>query len=795
MYPTTYTAWDTVFWPWLTVGSVVRPSRMTPKSQKDELYDDNCGRYYLSTVLQPYRNFYLSEYANNRNLVLNGPSSWGTSEAVREFLGDTNNPTGRLAWRYTIMQPMHTRLVGSGSSISAAAKAQATTSNVYVRKEAALYESLLRSVAAAQGPEMAEAMAQFGVTPDQEKTEEMHENLWTDPYAKAMTNLLTAIGKRQKIEQKLAKLASNIALSGVGAMHVFPNGNYLEAEVCEPGDIGWDTSAIRPDFSDGEFCYIARLMSVQDIAEQFQPAREKIIALDRWANMQAAQHNSANIGWPQRRPRVFTVYFKDLDYVERGFIDMDGEPYYVTVNEPNPDDPNGKPQYTDKDLIDPPDNEFTRSWTKAELKAKKQMRGVATLRYISMIPWEYLPGAFNKDTDGTTASYTDRAKKVAEMRGGRDVLTHLSPTGDLILESGEYPLQEEDPDQNYGVSFPIKFASWMHLSGMVIAPLSCVRDIQGMMNATLSDMLMRMSRAEIPTTVFDHDALAAAGISAAQASRNMKDGKSFGIKGALVGGIQNAVGNVGTALDARFYQMFSILDQLYMMAQNATGIYDQNFGAPGGQDVLVRVKELQSRQSGVMLKPFFDAIQSVLEQVYQFDAQAGKRFFSARPWALEQMVGEEGLRMLVASKDFTDEQFRVEVVLTQDAEQRREAANQMVLQDLQMGLLDQVEAAQLRGRSLPEDVYDAERRFTKRMAEAAKMQAEQQQAAMEQQAVAQQQMAIDQEKQQIQADASSIALEQEKMQRKSAQPFMQAMSEHIKPNDQAELEELLRQQA
>lgn len=779
---TAYTAGDTIFWPWLTIGAVTRPLNTTPKKYKDEHYDDRCGRYYLGNILQQYRDYYIREYAANRQLVLNGPSSWGSTEAIRELLGSADNPTGRLALKYAIMQPMHTRLVGVGSGISAAAKAQATTSNVYVRKENAMYQTLLRTIAAQEGPELAGAMAPMGISPDEEKNLSMHENLWTDPYAKTMTDLVTAMGKRQKLEEKLAKIASNVALSGVAAVHVFPNGNYMEAEVCDPGEVGWDTSAIKQDFSDGEFCYHARLMSVQQIAEQFQPAKDKIEAIDRWSAQQSAQLNNAqNVGWPQRRPRVFTVYYRDMDFVEFGYVLKDGEPHYCAINRSEPGET--EIEYTDKDLIDPPDDEFVETWSNQERRMKKQVRQIQTLRYVTMIPWEYLPGAFNRVNGPDPEPFHTAKNRIITKIGGEEIIQSLAPTGDLILDSGEYPLQERDPDNVFGVSFPIKFSSWMNMSGMVIAPLSCIRDIQTVMNATLSDMMFRMSRAEVPTTVFDDAALNAAGVTSAEAARNLKDGKAFGIRGMLVGGVQNAVTNVGTALDPRFYQMFTILDQLYMMAQNSTGVYDQNFGAPAGQDALVRVKELQSRQSGIMLKPFVDAVGSVVQQVYQFDAQAGKYFFRSRPWALKQMVGDKGAEMLILSEDFTDEQFRVEVVLTADAEQRREMANQMALQDLQMGLLDPQEAASLRGRSMPEDIYEGERRFTRRMAEAARQQAEQQQQMMEQQAIAQQQQAIEMEEAELSKEATNAALKQEQMQRKSAQPFMQALSEHVKPQE------------
>jgi hypothetical protein len=298
---------------------------------------------------------------------------------------------------------------------------------------------------------------------------------------------------------------------------------------------------------------------------------------------------------------------------------------------------------------------------------------------------------------------------------------------------------------------------------------------------------MRMSRAEMPTTVFDTDALVAAGINADQAMRNLKQGRAFGIKSQLVGGLNQAIKTTETGLGSEFYQRFGIIDKLYEMAQNATGIYDQNFGAPGGEDQLVRVKEMQSRQSGVMLQPFFAALGDLFEQVQQFNAQAGKKFFAARKWALNQMVGDEGERIILASKEMDEEQFRVEIKLTVDAEQRKRDAETMILGQggyMDRGLLDAKAAAELLANSaLPEDVKEGAARFTKRMAEAQKQQA----AAMEQQqqmaAAAQAQAHLDEQENQLAQESVKVAQNQEQMERKSMQPIIQSVAEHLKPNE------------
>ncbi len=777
-------------WPWLFNTSATRPFRTIPWEQKGELYDNQCLRFYLSSVRQPQREFYLSEYAQNLSYVSNDVSSWGSAAQIREFIGDENMPTGRLPWRRAVMQPMHTRLVGAADNISVSAKAVSWTSNVAVRKETALYDRLLKTQAAAMGGPLAEAMAAQGVGMDEDAERDRFENLWTDPYERAMTNLVLAMGEHQKLARMQRKAASNLALSGVCAVHQFANGNNIEAELCEPHEVGWDTDAIRPDFSDGEYCYHMRPMDVAALAEQYQPSKDTLILLEQWANMpNTSAPANASWGWPMQKPLVVTCYFKDIRTIERGFVLKDGEPHYCTINIAGPD---GKVEYTDADLIDPPVNQWTSTWTNMEIKMRKQVKEVQRLRYCSVIPWEYMPASLTKYS-GVKGQKIEPFKSRSETLkldvNGQKILQTLSPTGDLILDNGEYELQEYDPDDKYHVALPIKFGSWMYLNGLPIAPLSCIRDIQGMMNAVLSDMMMRMSRAEMPTTVFDNDSLVAAGISSDQAVRNLKVGRAFGIKSMLVGGVNQAIKTTETGLGADFYQRFTIIDRLYQMAQDATGIYDQNFGAPGSEDMLVRVKEMQSRQSGIMLTPFYAALGDLFEQVNQGNAQAGKIFFSSRPWALNQMVGDEGERIILLSKGMTDEQFRVKIKLTTDTEQQQRDVETAIFQQggyLDRGLLDAREAAKLLASgALMDEMKEGAARFTKRMQEAEKMKAEQQQQAMQAQTMAAADAELSEREMELSKMGVDAGLKQQQIQAKAMTPVVSALSKNLEPMEKS----------
>lgn len=772
---------------------VNRPSRLTPRKVKDadDGYDNQCTRFWVSGVDNGRRSSYLNEYMANAGMTANltGAASWGSTEQIRELLGDANNPTGRLAWKYTIMQPMHTRIIGACSSMSISAQAKSWAANVAARKDAKMAQRVLLASAAELGGPLQEAMQNMhGVLPDAKAEEKQFRNTWTDPYEKTVTDFITALAKHQDFEGMKEQVASNIGLSGMGSVAFFDVGNNMESMVIDPADFIYDTSHTKRDMTDSSFMGWCPLMDVETLSEEYQPKADAIRAIERWTNMAATAVGGGSWGWPDRKPRVLKMFYKDIEPLHRGFVLVDGMPEYVTIcvdeveaREETAKD--GVKRYTKADLIEAPVNRWTATWTDEEHQAKMQSRWYQKLRYCDMIPWEYMPYGYTLGRRPGSAQWDDRRNQL--QRAGVDV---VSSFGDLVLAHGEYSLQERDPDDVFRVMFPIKGASWLNIGGNIIAPLSCVRDIQGVMNATLSDMMMRMSRAEMPTTVFDEDALAGANITQTEAAANMKIGKSFGLQTRGIGGVNQAVTTTGTGLGSEFYNRFAILDHLYMMGQNATGFYDQNFGAPGSQDQLVRVKELQDRQSGIMMKPLLSCNQSIFTQCHQFNSMAGRMFYAQRPWLLNRFVGDEGERILMASQDMMDEAFRVEVTVSASPEQRREQARMMIVQEggyADRKWLDEQTATQLLADgAMPEDVDRAAAQFTKRLAEAQEQMAAQQQEQAAMAAAGEQMNALNEQEQKLSEQQGKLALGNKKADQAAMKPLISAQAKWLEPQEE-----------
>ena len=763
------------YWSWVNVQTVVRPPRTTPNDKKDENYDAACARYYIGQQQESSVNLFRQCYATNVRYAMEGPGAWGEEEDIKVFLKDQGRSTSKVAFNNPLIGPILTRLRGAADNLSVSPSAQTATQYAITRKEEDLARALAMSQAARASSVVADAFAPMGISPNEEETIAFHENTYQDQLVIAINSIMKMISVKNGLDDFKMEVAKHLALSGLCAWHCSPQGNDLVWELCEPDEVGWDPAAIRPDFADGSYVFTCPLMDVSDIAEKFQPKENIIRELDAWSNLNPSGFNQP--GWPQIKPRVFTTYFRDIQYVERGYVIEDGEPTYVTINQPDRDSRDGKPKYTDKDLISPPENQWTAAWTDEEWNAKKQKRHVQVVRYCSCIPWEYLPGAI---TNGVSFNERVKGKNLDPKIAGM-----VSPTGDVVLASGLYPLQESNPDDTYNKGFPLKFTSWSYIAGNVVAPLTAAISPQRVMNQLTSDLMFRLRKAGHKSVAIDTDAMAGSTMSEEEILYALKEGDAVNIRGSLVGGLQNAVRDIDSSPGTSFYQAFQLIPGIKQVAESATGVYEQNYGAPGSANQLVGTLQLQLQQAGVMQQPYYKSIALLYKQVHQFNAQAGKQFFCRRPWILKQMVGDVGYFTLKLSEDLQNEQFRIEIELVPNtAEMRTLVDNQIIPMRMQMGLLDAQAAAELLGRAFPSDVDRACREYVKKAAMAQAQMAQQQQQAMMAQGLAAEKQAIDDQEMQLAQLEQKSSMEAAKLQQKMAQPSIQAEAEWLKPQEQ-----------
>ncbi len=760
------------YWNWIPITYVLPPSMTLSEADKDnEAYHGAWTRNFLAGQIRDQVNDFRAEYT--ANMAYATDSRWGESSDIKMFLGDGAAITSRIPFKQPLMSPMLTRMIGGVDNISITAKAEpATQWFAQTRKENKFMEVMNMSTLSASGPNMEGVYAPMGISPNPEETESMFDMTYQDHIARGANSIMSILAERNKLDKTKRIQAGYTALSGLSAFHNFINGSNIETEVCEPRELGVDPSCLRPDASDGQYIYVCPLMDVGAIAERWNPKAEVVAALDNWAR-QFPGGESFQAGWPQSRPRVITMYWKDMKRVDRGFVIKDGEPHFCTINENNPD--TGKPDYTDVDLITPPENRYTNAWSDSEKRNKKQSRVVAQIRYCTMIPWEYLPGSYTKSQQFGTGF-----RPPAAPPGTR--LKNLNITGDLILDYGVYPLQEADPDDEFSVKFPVKVSGWRYYGGNFVAPITAARDPQRWSNQITSDVAWRLRKAGGKAVMIAKEALVDSNMDEQDVKNAVKEGDTMVLSGAQLGGLQNSHGAVDASPDASTYQMMNLIPQAKAVAESAIGVYESNYGAPSGSGQLVGTMQLQLQQAGVMQQPFYACIADLYEQQNQFYAQAGKQFYSRMPWVMAQMTGDEDMEAILESKDMMLEQFRVKVVMAPDgAQQKLMTDRELIPGLLQLGMLDPITASQLMGRSTPDDVYAASRKFTKMaqkaaadQAQQAEMQAAQAQMDIEHAGIADEEADI--AKQETDANLKAAALQQ-----KLAQPAASAEAKWLEP--------------
>lgn len=741
------------WWPWPTITPDDRRPLTLDESEKTvEGYDLPNARFYMGRDYGAYYNFMRACAVVNEAFCTG--RMWGLRADYNSFLMDQGVTNTRQPFIFPLTQTMNTRLLGKLSRISINGKMEMIGQYATSRREQAMLEAKVMSIGAQAGPEMAALFSQMGIEPDEQKTQEAIELNFVDPLQKAANMLLASISARNDYEGMRKHIGQNVNVSGMGAVHAYVNGSHYEWEVIDSRYVFYDVASKRPDASDGAYCGFFKFWSsVADLAAAFNLPKEKVAQLDQMVKAYAATGSDmASIKWPAGCPVTATCYYRDGKYIKRGFIQGPNGPEMVSVDTINPD--TGKPYYTEADLIDPPKNEYTKNW-----KGKTDTRFYEVLRYIVFVPHELMPSK--------TGSLKDDERNA-----------------DFVIHGGEYELQEWDPDHEFRVKFPMKMGTWMNIGGFIVAPLTAVMSPQRIVNQITSDIVWRMSQAGSQVPFFDKKALAGMGMTIKQALIAYKRGNPIYGDTTHVGGAQNAVQMIGGGLDPNIFKQWELLQGFIRIAEDATGLYAQNSGAPGPANQLVGVKEMQERQEDTMTRPYFACIQSIYEQMYQFDAQAGRRFYIKRPWMLEDMVGTDGARTLTQTKYNDLLQFRMKATLTMNPEELRGTANEMILMQgglLDRGLLDAVSAGKLLGKSYPEELWPAVEVYTQEAMLAQQKMAEQQAQAAQMGMLQQREQQLVDREYEMYGKAMDIATKADQTNMKGDMPLMQAQAKAAFP--------------
>lgn len=743
---------------WVNIGNDPRPSRTKTEAEKDtDDYAVKCGRYYMSQHEGAYSDWFRLMAAINIGFVTE--QLWGMPEDKEMYLLDRNRTTTRRALRSPLMRPMATRLAGQLSRAAVHARAVYSGQNAESGRDVELMKAALFARAARSGGAMSAAMGMArGVDGNEENAMRMAEANYREKFVKPTNLLINAIAQMNQTDRLRKQAGDQLIVSGLAALHEYTSGMHIKKEILNYDEVIWDTACRRPDMLDQEYQGFIKRMSIDDLAERFDPKADVLKELEKAvAEFDANQNNRI---FPSGQVPVATIYYKDAKRDHLGLINGPNGIEAISLDTVDPK--TKKPKYSLNDCVEPPPELYQFGWTE-----KVDVRWVKYAREVQFIPYEFMPTAQAAvGVDANPRPGTREAKQ------------------NIVLKQGICETQEQNPFDTSEVELPIKMSTWSFINGWIVSPMSAAQSPQRVSNQVTSDITWRMAKGKGSSRLIDKHSVTSAGMTVDRAYAALKEGDDLLINGAHLGGLQNAVKEMGSGIDPAIGAQFQVLESLSRIAENSTGIFKENFGAPENASKLVGVKRMQEQQANIMMQPLLDAVQTLFEQDHRHSAQVGREWYAHFPWILEDLVGTEGAAILIAAKNVQLSQVRVQVTISMDAQETMDSTDQMILGMLQLPvpLLDDVAAGELLGHSYPEDVYAKVREFTttrrQQQVEAAQAQQETQAAAAME---AENQIAAERESELFDKTVNA-AVEMEKVNQKANQPNVQALSEHAKPD-------------
>jgi hypothetical protein len=711
-----------------------RPNIMTPDSKKDRDYDRRSARYFLSRNEYSYINDFRLRYSVNKRYA---EGNYWPVEDIQTFLQDRSGKArNRVMLSQNVFRPIIEQHRASVLNMSINATAEATTTRAKTRKEEALGKMKVLSQQAQMGAYASELLqGTYAVDESEEATEAAFHNYYQDCVVKAINDMIDISAQRNRFKEMAVNYAYDMDVGGLVGSLCTVHQNTLFWQRLDPMDIIWDTTCKLNDFTDAEFVAAAVEMSLEAIGERHNPPEDQMRSM---ADVIRTAYGNQGAPVGRRKLPVHYVYYQDVTYKERGYIkNQFGEPELVEIDGVG---------YTDDDLMEVP--EFARE----EFGNKKKRREIVeVIRYCVLVPREYILSA--------EVGKNDR--------------------GDWVLESGEYPLQEEDWFDTSITRFPIKLSAWCNSGGRVIAPLSDAVSSQRLLNqvlVTFSGLLAMTggSGSVISSRGLDPN------YPEDKVHMGMKDGETIILddKGR---GISNVIGRYDNTPQQGLYNLLQIVPFLSNSTKEMTSSTDAIRGQQQGADQAVGVTKMMIDRGIIMQQPILYSISMLYKQMYEFDAQAGKKFYATNPAKLEEIVGMDEVAAILATPDALLERVRVHIKMDSDHMSLVEAGNQQIFALLQMQQLDGLAASEMWGRSTPDQVAEGWRKYSQLRAQAAKKEQFDMERQQQMQAIALQQAENDRQQQEVYSQALEAAEAEKNRETKIRAPYDRARAASMFP--------------
>lgn len=696
--------------PFYPIYGGIRPDRMVPSSQKGEDYHRDMARWLIGNINYQAINLFRAQGELNSNFF--GGDQWVIKSDNDTFLMDgSEDARNRLAVSINIIRPIMEKYRGTAGQMAFNARARAVTSRAITRKQQKLAETLTMQQFAGMAKNIRTALKEtmpIGDTPDE--TLSLFENTYSDALVTALNHLMDVIAKNPygSLSKSAEHDAFSLACYGACAAIPVTSGSHKVWERVDMDTFLWDTTALEYDLSDAEFMGDAPLLSPSIIYERYQPDSNKVKIVEAVTTDNMDIYGGSR-PMQTRSPRmtVFRMQWRDFSYCEMGWVkDVDGLPIQAKINYVPPGSPpNTKPQYTDKDLVDPPDSPEVY---KVYGGRKKRRSIVEVVRYCDMTPWEYMWGMSSG------------------LQGGMQDLSQVpeAKRSDIVWDYGVHELQEVNPMDSSKVLLSIKASVWAMDGPRIVAPITDVIMPQRFFNRVMSVTEQQINQAGSKGIVLDRSAFTVPGQDTAEAMRRIKRGEAVEIDSKGMG-VQNAVGAYDNTPSAGTQSYFGVMQQIISMVRLVSATPEPVTGTQM-PDQLNGVTQMLIEQAGILDGPFYTAIARLRTQQYQHTASSMRLYYLQRPDVLKDMVSEEDFAVLMSSADSSLERLLVNVERANSRDILRQQVDQVATLMLQLGALDMQGFTSVYGSGSMEDLLATMRNY-QRMLSQAQQQAQQEQ--------------------------------------------------------------------
>jgi hypothetical protein len=750
---------------YLVANGQDRPSVLA--KTKDEKYHLDFARYCVGQANNEYQSNFISKVDLNKRFYKG--DQWSSDEDLESFFKDeTGQDRNRIKIVKNLIRPMVEQFRGNAIRMGLNFRVKSISPQAINRREEKLSEMLFLSKVANQpgnpfGDELKEKNA---IGNSEAETTAIFDNLYQDAYVRKMNYLLRYVAEKNQFEEMKLNVAENLALSGIAVMKGYEYAGHQEFETVQSENFFFDRSAKKYDISDSDFMGEVLYLHPTQIFEMYPDlTSDQRNSIENYSKMykkaafdSASGHNASATSNNQYSASgklpVYVVYWRDGESYEYGYVlDKFGYEYLTKINFTYEGE--DKPRYTDKDLV-----QSKSERAKRVLKGKLKRRlYVDTLRTCHFLPNEIMASSM-----GTTEAKFP----------------------DIILDYGLAPYQETENLDSNSVHFPYKAYCWGYIDGEIMSPIDDAINPQRFINRILSVAENQINNSGGSGIAYDKSAVDPNG-GEDELMRNMNQSKPIGFN-AKGRGIQNIVSTYDNSVKSGTMVMFNIIEAMGGYMQEVTGVNEALKGESTGSDQLVGVTQLMIQRGSLMQEPFYNAITNVFKQCYQSIATVGKRIYADNERNIAIATGDEGTQIIKITRDMKLEDFRCFVKRENSDEMLVNAGNQMLLQFLQLGIIDQKRFANLFGRSTPDEIATAVRENAKEKEELARMQ-QKQQAQQEQAMMAEQEGMMSQQNYMMaEQQAKQDVMEMDKMKHEKQKEAIKAVAKIAPINAEAQNE-------